>query len=907
MPYAPGPMRLGGGRIDTEAMPLQPDVRDVILRDGTTLRLRPPARDDAGSLLDFFARLSERSIYQRFHGFPSLGPQTVEPFVEPDWSERGSLMGTLSADGASERVVALANFARLRDPSCAEVAFAVADELQGHGVGTRLLEQLAEVAAEAGITTFIAEVMPDNAPMLRVFEDAGFDVTRRLEGGTAEVQLAIGPTATYIARVDERDHVAVAASLEPFFNPRSVAVIGASTRRGSIGGELFRNILESDFQGVAYPVNPNAGAIGGVKAYASIVEIPDQVDLAVFCLPGELILDEVEAALAKGTRALCVISAGFAEIGAEGDRRQEQLLARVRAHGARLIGPNCLGIYVAKPRLNATFAPNAFPPGNIGFSSQSGALGLALLEQAAARGLGLSAFVSVGNKADVSSNDLLEYWEEDPATDLILLYLESFGNPRKFARLARRVARKKPILAMKGGRTSAGMRAAGSHTAALAGSTAAVEVLFAQAGVIRADSLEELADVAVLLSRQPLPRGRRVAVLTNAGGLGILCADACEAAGLELPALSEETRRRLAELLPREASLANPVDMLGSATPQTFEAVLPHLLADQHVDALIVLFVPPVVAGAGEVAEAVAKALERSPRNGKPVLASFLTHTGTPQALLDTDPPVATFDYPESAARALGHAAERAEWLRRPAGTVPELSGIDFARAEALVLSVLESSNDAWLTPPQVRELLAAYGIPLVAERLAQSADEAVAAAAELGFPIVLKTAAPGAHKTETGGIALDLGDEDEVRAAAERIGPPLVVQPMIRGGAELLAGAVQDSVFGPLVGFGAGGVFAELIGEAQFRLAPLTSVDAEELVLSGKAGRLVRGFRGAPPSDAGAFVDLVLRLARLADEIAEVAELDLNPVIGLAEGCVAVDARVRVRPPERVIRAKTW
>jgi acetate---CoA ligase (ADP-forming) len=883
------------------------EVRDVILRTGTTLRLRPPLNADSDRVVAFLAGLSEQSVYRRFHGFPSLRPETVEPFLDPDWQDRGALIGTMSADGREEQVVALANYVRLRDPALAEVAFAVADALQGQGVGTRLLEQLAASAAAEGISTFVAEVMPDNEPMLRVFADAGFAVSRRLEGGTTEVRLEIAPTEQYRAAVDERDHVAVVASLVPFFRPKTVAVVGASTRRGSIGGELFRNILDSNFDGIAYPVNPKAVSVAGVRAYPSVADIPDSVDLVFFCVPGESVLDEAEAAMRKGTKALCVISAGFAETGTDGIRRQEQLLARVRAHGARLIGPNCLGVFSAGPGLNATFAPHTFPAGNIGFSSQSGALGLAVLERGATRGLGLSAFVSVGNKADVSSNDLLEYWEADPETDLILLYLESFGNPRKFARLARRIARKKPILAMKGGRTSAGQRAAGSHTAALAGSTAAVEALFRQAGVIQADSLEELADAAVLLSSQPLPQGRRVAVLTNAGGLGILCADACAAAGLELPPLSEETRTRLAEVLPREASLANPVDMLGSAVGSTYEAVLPHVLADPGIDAVIVLFVPPVVAGADEVAEAVVRGVRRAPDTGKPVLAAFVSDQGIPASLLARDSGVAAFEYPESAARALAHAVDRAEWLRRPAAAAPDLAGIDRAAAEAFVGSVLAASTDVWLAPPQVRELLGAYGIPLVDERIAASADEAVAAAHDLGLPVVVKSAVPGAHKTETGGIALDLATETDVRAAVERIGLPVVVQPMIREGAELLAGVVQDPTFGPLVAFGPGGVFAELIGEAQFRIAPLTLADAEDLVLTGKAGRLVAGFRGKHPADTGALVELVLRLARLADDFPEIAELDLNPVLGLPDGCTAVDARVRVRPAERPLVAKTW
>ncbi len=652
-------------------------------------------------------------------------------------------------------------------------------------------------------------------------------------------------------------------------------------------------------------MNPKAPSIAGVKAYPSIADVPDPVDLAVFCIPADAVLAEAEAALRKGTKALCVITAGFAETGAEGIRRQEQLLARVRAHGARLVGPNCLGIFSAGPGLNATFAPHNFPAGNIGFSSQSGALGLALLEQAAARGLGLSSFVSIGNKADVSSNDLLEYWEDDDATGLIMLYLESFGNPRKFGRLARRVARKKPILAMKGGRTGAGQRAAGSHTAALAGSTTAVETVFRQAGVVQADSLEELSDVAVLLSRQPLPRGPRVAVLTNGGGLGILAADACEAVGLELPPPSEETRAALSQLLPREASLANPIDMLGSATGKTYGATLPHLLADPVYDAVMVIFTPPVVAGAQEVADSVVKALEDVPLYDKPVLAAFVCAEGTPQCLVDAS--VATFDYPESAARALGHAVKRAEWLRRPAGGPVKLDGIDRRAAETLVDSILEASNDAWLTTSQVRELLTAYGIPLVPECVADTVDAAVAAAVELGLPVVVKTAAAGAHKTDTGGIALDLGTEDAVREAVERIGTPVLLQPMIRGGCELLAGVVQDPVFGPLVAFGPGGVFAELIGQAQFRIAPLTLTDAEDLVTTGKAGRLVAGFRGTPAADGAALVDLVLRLAKLADDIPEVAELDLNPVIGLPDRCVAVDARVRVRPIAAAPRTKTW
>jgi acetate---CoA ligase (ADP-forming) len=887
--------------------PLAEGAVDVILRDGTTLRLRAPAASDADALVAFFADLSEHSRYLRFHGTPHIDRALVAHFVDPDWSDRGVLVGELAGESGRERIVAVAEYARLRDPAVAEVAFAVADEMQRRGVGTRMLERLAERAADGGVEQFVAEVLPENAAMLAVFRDAGFEVVRTLDQGEVEVRFPIASTEQFRSRVDERDHLAVVASLRPFFAPASVAVVGASRRRGSIGGELFRNIVAADFAGVAYPINRNGEAIAGVRGYTAVAELPDIVDLVVICLPGERVLDSAAEALAAGARALCVISSGFAEAGEEGVERQRQLLALVRAHGARLVGPNCLGIAVPSIGLNATFAPRQLPPGPIAFSSQSGALGLALLEKASERNLGFSAFVSVGNKADVSSNDLLEWWEEDEQTNLVLLYLESFGNPRKFGRLAARVARSKPILALKAGTTGAGARAASSHTAALAGSEAAVEALFRQAGVLRVSTLEELVDAATLLSSQPLPHGRRVGVLTNAGGLGILCADACEAAGLSLPELGAETREALAAVMPKEGSSANPVDLLGSATAKTYEAALPHLLRDPAVDAVIVLFVPPVVVGAEEVAATIRSVVAAEGELDKPVLAVVVSGEGTPVALREADSPVAAFPYPESAAHALGLAAKRAEWLRRPAGTVPELAGIDARGAREVVDAALAQSDDVWLEPGAVRELLTAFGIPLVDERTAEDEDAATEAAAELGYPVVVKTAAAGVHKSELGGVAVGLSGAAEVQEAVRRIGPPVLVQRMISGGVELLAGVVQDPVFGPLVALGPGGVFAELIGGAGFRVAPLSDVDAEELVLGGKVGQLVRGFRGAPPADAPALVDLLHRLARLAEDVPEVAELDLNPVLALTDGCVAVDARVRLRTPLPSERTKTW
>ncbi len=878
------------------------DIADVILRDGSTLRLTSLSQADADECIAFFGALSAESRYQRFHGLAAVSDDLLLSLVDPDWVEHGALVGRISLDGGGERIVAVGNYVRLRDLRTAEVAFAVADEMQHRGVGTRLLEQLSVRAAHHGIERFLAIVRPENRPMLDVLEHVGFSVVRELDGGVIEATFPIAATAAYEASVDERDHVGVVASLRPFFEPASVAVIGASARPGSIGGSVFRNIIHAEFTGAAYPINRDGTPVAGVRAYSSLRELPETVDLAVIAVGAEHVLDAARQALETGTRALCVISAGFAEVGPEGIARQQELLALVRGHGARLVGPNCLGLTSGRVRLNATFAPRAFPSGSIGFSSQSGALGLALLERAAEHDLGFSSFVSIGNKADISSNDLLEWWSADPETDAALLYVESFGNPRKFARIARRVARKKPILAMKSGRSSAGVRAAGSHTAALAGSDAAADALFREAGVIRADTLEELLDVAGLLHSQPLPTGKRVAVLTNAGGLGILCADACGAAGLELPALSAGTREELASFLPAAASLGNPVDMLGSATGDDYRRAVQVLLADSETDALVVLFVPTADLPPERVSEAIDEALADGTA-AKPVAGCLLTSREVGRDAASAHR-YASLAYPESAARALARAVERSTWLRRPAGRTRRPSGIDVEQARSLVAT----KTARWLDPNDTRALLEAYGLPLVPERVVATPEEAAAAAVEFGLPAVVKTAAAGAHKTESGGVALDLETEEAVRAAAKRVGCPVLVQPMLQAGsAELLVGAVQDPMFGPLVVFGAGGIYAELIGDAQVRLAPLTDVDVEELLATGKAGQLVRGFRGRPPVGRRALGDLLTRLGVLADDLPEVVELDLNPVIAFADRAVIVDARVKVAPDEGAGRVKSW
>jgi acetate---CoA ligase (ADP-forming) len=867
-------------------------VRDVILREGSTMRLSQPTLEDRDAIMALIQRLSPTSLYHRYRGFPVLDERLFAGYLDADGQARGALIGVRGG-----LVVAMGTYDRLRDPTTAEVAFMVDDPLHGRGVGTRLLEQLAEMAAAVGIRRFVAEVSADNERMLEVFKDAGFAISRQMDYATVEVMFPIAATDAFQERVDQRDHRATVASLEHLLHPRCIAVFGASARPDSIGNAVVRNLVDAGFPGAVCPLNRQGDPVAGIPGLRSATQLPASVDLGVICVPAEHVVRIADEALRAGVRALCVISAGFAESGPAGRARQDELLEHVRMHGARLLGPNCLGVAVPAARLNATFASHAFPEGSIGFSSQSGAIGLALLDRLAERGLGLSAFVSVGNKADISTNDLLEYWADDEATRLALVYVESFGNPRKFSRVARRIARNKPVLAMKSGTGTAGARAAGSHTAAIAGSDAAVDALFREAGVLRVQTLGEVLDLASLLASHPLPAGNRVGVATNAGGLGILCADACERAGLELPAISEETGADLAAVLPAESALTNPVDMLGSATAAHYRQTLPLLLADPALDAVIAIHAPAAVSDADEVATAIAAAAEGS---GKPVLAVVMTGDRGPAAFARPGSPLAAFPYPESAAAALGRAAERAAWLRRPVGVVhrPDRDRVDLGPVAA---------GGRWLDPVETRSLLEGYGLPLAPQQTAASPRKAARAAREMGFPVAVKSAQPGVHKTERGAVVLGLRTQRDVAAAASAIGGPVLVQAMVCGGVELLAGFVQDPSFGPVIAFGPGGVHAELIGEATVRIAPITDIDAIELITTGKAGRLVSGYRGAPAADRAALTDLLTRLSMLAEEHPEVAELDLNPIIARSDGCVVVDARARIAPPAAATRVKTW
>jgi acyl-CoA synthetase (NDP forming) len=657
--------------------------------------------------------------------------------------------------------------------------------------------------------------------------------------------------------------------------------------------------VAAGFTGTVIPVHPSATEIQGLRAHARVSDIPGPVDLAVIVVPAPGVLGVVDDCLAKGVRALCVISAGFSEAGPEGRELERELLERVRAAGSRMVGPNCMGLLNTDPafRLNATFSPVYPPPGSIAMSTQSGALGLAILDYARQLNLGISSFVSVGNKADVSGNDLIQYWAQDPRTSVVLLYLESFGNPKKFSEIARRVSRAKPIVAVKAGRSHAGARAAQSHTGALAAPDAVVEGLFRQAGVIRTDTLEQMFDVASLLAHQPLPGGRRVAILTNAGGPGILAADSCEANGLELPELEPRTVETLRSFLPASAGLGNPVDMLASASPEQYRRSLEALLADDRVDSVLVIYIPPLISDPLAVASVIAHAARIG--GEKPIAGVFMSSAGPPPVLAG----VPCHAFPESAAIALARVAEYAQWRRRPPGSVPALDRIRRDDAVAVVARAL-ARGGGWLAVDETQALMDAMGIPVaVARRVPVSADEAAAAAREIGFPVAIKgLGATILHKTERGAVRIGLGDETAVRSTVEdfvgRLGgelDALLVQRMVPRGVEMLVGALQDPMFGPLVVCGAGGTLVDLLADTAFRLHPLTSEDAEEMIAELRAAPLLRGYRGAAPADEAALRDVVLRVSALLDLCPEIQELDLNPLTVLSAGACAVDVRVRV------------
>jgi acetyl coenzyme A synthetase (ADP forming)-like protein len=753
--------------------------------------------------------------------------------------------------------------------------------------------------------------------MLEVFRNSGFDLTEKQEDRYIQIDFPVTPTKESYRHSEMLDRVFTNASLLPFFQPKSVAVVGASRNPSSIGYKILAAIVQNGYQGPVYPVNPSAKVVYSIRTYPSMRDLPESVDLAVLSVPVDKILAVVDDCAANGVRALVVITAGFAELGESGRQLQRQLADKVRGYGMRMVGPNCMGLINTSPsvQLNASFSMVYPPHGRVAMSSQSGALGLAVLEFTKQRHLGLSTFVSVGNKADVSGNDLLQYWEEDRDTDVILLYLESFGNPRRFARIARRVGRSKPIVAVKSGRTSAGGRAAGSHTAALAASDVAVDALFHQTGVIRANTLEEMFDLAAALGSQPLPSGKRVGILTNAGGPGILCADVCEANHLEIPELSEKTRKLLGAFLPAAASLGNPIDMIASAPPEDYRRAIEILLKSDELDSLIVIYIP-VVMDTSAIFKNIAEGVESGRAGGgagKPVYACLMSEQGAGSQIKTEHEAIPTFLFPESAAYVLGKVSGYAQWRRKTPGMIPDLEDIDPGEARNLCRQVLAERGAGWLTAEENRTLLTAMRLPLPAQEFCATWEEALRTAKKIGFPVAMKLVSQTLiHKTEVGGVVLNIKDETGIRNAFEGIQSRLkkkgslkemdgvLVQEMISGATEVMIGVAEDPSFGPLVGFGLGGIHVEILKDITFRITPLTDLDAREMVQSIKGYRLLEGYRDQAPADIKALENALLKVSRLVEEVPEISELDLNPIFALppGKGCRIADARIYVRPP---------
>lgn len=886
-----------------ESLSLSEGFSDVVLRDGSTVRVRPLQRSDQHDLSRFFGSLSTASTAFRFFGAGVSGETAARRAVNIDCERSYALV---AVHGTKPHIVGHAMYAATSD-ECVEVAFVLSDEMQGRGLGTVLLAHIAEAAAARGFELMEAEVLPENHRMLEVIRESGFPFELESLPGSVRARSPVCLTPAAIARFEQRDHIGAVAAVSNILRPRSVAVVGASREREHVGGAIFHNLVAGGFRGTVYPVNPNAAAVQGVLAYPVVGALPAVPDLAVVATPASAVLATARDCAAAGVPALVVVSAGFAEYDRRGRSLQAKLVQLCRDSGMRLLGPNCLGVITTadEVRLNATFSRSMPPAGPLALGSQSGALGLAAIDRAGSRGVGLSAFVSVGNGADISPNELLEYWEEDPAVGVVALYLESIANPRGFARIARRVARTKPIVAVKSGRSPAGSGAIASHTGAvLAASDLTVEALFRQSGVIRAETLADLLDVAALLGTQPLPKGRRVAVVTNSGGPGILCADALAAEGLELPELPPELQMQLRSVLRAGASTRNPIDMLATAGASQYRRVMRAIADDGSIDAMVAIYTPTGLEDPPEMLRGIASGVD-AVAGRIPLLLVALTRDASRSLIEGKHGSAPVYPFPDDAARALGHATRRQDWLRRPVGEVVAFDDIRPERAATSIAQAL-ARDESWLSPSAVAEVLGAYGLNSIESRVVSSPAEAGKAAAGLGFPVALKADAEGVvHKTEAGAVALRLGSAQAVTAAAGGMAAALadaghpvqryVVQQMAGDGIEMLVGVAHDHSFGPVVVCGAGGVAAELQQDLSARITPLTDLDAAELVRALRVSPLLFGWRGSSALAVPALEETLLRVSALVEGHAEVRELDLNPVVLTVAGAMIVDARVRV------------
>ena len=862
---------------------------DVVLTDGGTVHLRPILPEDTDRLQAFHSRLSKETVYNRFFAYrPVLSDADLARFTQVDHRDRVALVATLN-----DAIVGVVRYDRFPGSQDAEVAFVVEDGHQGRGLGPLLLEHLADAARERGITGFTADVLPTNRPMLGVFRTAGYTTARKLTEGYVELTFSISQTGTSLQVMRDREHRAEARSVQRLLAPRSVAVVGASRERGTPGHELLRSLLGNGFEGPVFPVNPAAAHVSGVKAYADVRDIPDDVDLAVIAIPAPEVAAAVRACAAKGVRGLVVVSGGFADAGEEGRARLDEVVQLARAGGMRLIGPNAMGVVNTDPavRLHATFAAGSPPAGTVGVFSQSGALAGTFLAETERRGLGLSSFVSIGDRADVSGNDLLQHWRADERTEVVLMHLQGFGNPRKFARIAREVGRSKPVVALKSGHGQGDI---------------AVDALFASAGVVRVGSLAQLFSTAQLFAYQPLPAGRRVGIVGNSNALAVMAADACRSAGLEVPELPEALRARL-RALTGTTETANPVDLGPFAGPSELAGALDVLLTGGLVDAVLAVVVPPPNAHDTSLGEQLGAVLTASGSGPLPLLASFLGTDGVPPALAVAGPSggpgrgsVPSYASPESAVLALSRAVAYAQWRAEPEGTVPDLDRLDPVGAqEALQGLPLDGS---WLSQADAARLLAFVGVDVWPTALVADPEAAVEAAERVGWPVALKASDERwRHRLDVGAVVLGLDGADDLRRAWAEVasvagGGAAYVQPMAAPGVSTVVRLVQDPSAGPLLSLRLGGVALDLLVDPVTRTLPLTDRDAAGLVRAVRGSELMTGERGT--GDVAALEELLLRVAALADLLPQVAELVLDPVLVQRRGAVPLHAGVRLLPP---------
>ncbi len=873
---------------------------DVVLSDGGTAHVRPILPTDADRLERFYARLSPETIYFRFFApLPRLSAKDVVRFTTVDHDERAALIVLVG-----EEMIGVVRYDRV-SPEEAEVAFNIEDAHQGRGVGSVLLEHIAAAARERGVKRFIADVLPANRRMINVFRDAGYDVAKTYEDGVVSLHFDIAENETAREVMQSREHRAEARSIARLLNPSSVAVIGASRRYASVGQAVLRNLLAAGFTGTLYAVNPDPGTreIAGVPAVASVLDVPGEVELAVLAVPVAALEQVVGECGRKGVHGVVIVAGAgeetAGESGAPARERQRRIVRAAHAYGMRVVGPSSLGMINTDPavRLNASLSPVVLDRGPIGIFCQSGALGFALLEAAVARGLDVSAFISAGNRADVSGNDLMQFWQEDPRTDVLLLYLESLGNPRKFSRIARRIARTKPVVVVKAGRSSQADPLEPLVRVSSAPNEA-VDAMFRQAGVIRVENIHHLFDVAQLLATQPLPTGDRVAIVGNSAALARIALDSVEDRGLTLA--------------------GNPVTLPAEAGADDFRTALAAVFADPGADSVVVAFVPPLFSPDDDVATVLA---EVARTRTKTVVSTFPGMRGVPAELRRgpggtqastvgavVDSAVPTYATIQDGVRALAAASRYARWRRRPPGVVPEPAGLDRRAARRLVRARLAQNPHGLDLDAQDRAaLLAHYGVDLWPAVAVCDVEHAIAAAAELGWPVALKSTAPSLrHRTDLGGVRLNLASERDLRGAwagiVASVGAEaarhLVVQRMSPPGVAVVLASTEDPLFGPVISFGIGGVATELLGDTAFRIPPLTDLDVAELIRSVRASPLLFGHRGAEPVDVAALEDLIARVSRLADDLPEIAALELNPVVVGADALSVLHAAVRLAPP---------